>query len=418
MYTDKELYSLLEDSGYKTTEENLKTLKEGLDSGKYEIFDMEEIFAEMVIADNYEADYLCEFFGNNNLNDKDLDVIEEMFDTFDKDESTLNEGFKEWRERRKIRKQHEEEDASKKGDADNVYRSTVTTSKDKYNEAKTKIKTGYKTFKKENIKRAKEAWTSLTPEQQREKKEAYKQAKKAYKSAKRFKPTFQKADDGSYGYKGADGVMYKTKSEADAAGKKHLQTLRDTRDTAKKEKKEFSKRGFVKKAKADFKGQRDQQLQKAKETYTSEVKTAETTRQGAHNAVDQARAESDKAEAEARRLAAEKEAQEKKEAAQKERQATTQAASDAGYKFTHESYYSDYELYQFLENSGYKTTVSNLEVLKEGLESGKYVIDFDLGYSDYELYQVLENSGYETTAENLAVLKEGLVAGDYDIIVE
>ena len=36
--------------------------------------------------------------------------------------------------------------------------------------------------------------------------------------------------------------------------------------------------------------------------------------------------------------------------------------------------YSDYELYQMLDESGYKPTERNLSILKEGLESGKYEI--------------------------------------------
>ncbi len=42
--------------------------------------------------------------------------------------------------------------------------------------------------------------------------------------------------------------------------------------------------------------------------------------------------------------------------------------------------YSDYELYQILEESGYKTTEKNLDILKEGLESGKYeILDETIG---------------------------------------
>ena len=36
--------------------------------------------------------------------------------------------------------------------------------------------------------------------------------------------------------------------------------------------------------------------------------------------------------------------------------------------------YSDYELYQILDESGFKPTASNLDLLKEGLETGKYEI--------------------------------------------
>lgn len=36
---------------------------------------------------------------------------------------------------------------------------------------------------------------------------------------------------------------------------------------------------------------------------------------------------------------------------------------------------SDYELYQILDESGYKPTEKNLAILKEGLETGKYVIE-------------------------------------------
>ena len=39
-------------------------------------------------------------------------------------------------------------------------------------------------------------------------------------------------------------------------------------------------------------------------------------------------------------------------------------------------------------------------------------------FSDYELYQILENSGYETSEENLSILKEGLTSGEYYIDLE
>ena len=37
--------------------------------------------------------------------------------------------------------------------------------------------------------------------------------------------------------------------------------------------------------------------------------------------------------------------------------------------------YSDYDLYKLLESNGYKTTEANLEILKEGLESGRYYLE-------------------------------------------
>lgn len=36
--------------------------------------------------------------------------------------------------------------------------------------------------------------------------------------------------------------------------------------------------------------------------------------------------------------------------------------------------FSDYELYQILEENGYTTTEKNLSILKEGLDSGKYIL--------------------------------------------
>ena len=39
-------------------------------------------------------------------------------------------------------------------------------------------------------------------------------------------------------------------------------------------------------------------------------------------------------------------------------------------------------------------------------------------YSDYELYQILDESGYKPTERNLSILKEGLETGKYEIIDE
>ena len=39
-----------------------------------------------------------------------------------------------------------------------------------------------------------------------------------------------------------------------------------------------------------------------------------------------------------------------------------------------------------------------------------------IGYSDYELYQILEENDYKTSRENLQILKEGLDSGKYTII--
>lgn len=39
-------------------------------------------------------------------------------------------------------------------------------------------------------------------------------------------------------------------------------------------------------------------------------------------------------------------------------------------------------------------------------------------YSDYELYQILDESGYKPTEKNLSILKEGLETGKYEIIDE
>ena len=114
---------------------------------------------------------------------------------------------------------------------------------------------------------------------------------------------------------------------------------------------------------------------------------------------------------------------------------------------------TDLELMQLLEDEGYEATAENLEILKEGLERGEYMIKDatedrepseltsdidnedvyddeeheqteDVGevvvesFSDYELYQLLEMEGYETTNENLEILKEGLYSGEIEILDE
>lgn len=45
-----------------------------------------------------------------------------------------------------------------------------------------------------------------------------------------------------------------------------------------------------------------------------------------------------------------------------------------GDKLDEKTEYSDYELYQLLDESGYKPNERNLLILKEGLETGKYYI--------------------------------------------
>lgn len=53
---------------------------------------------------------------------------------------------------------------------------------------------------------------------------------------------------------------------------------------------------------------------------------------------------------------------------------TLMGANSAAKKYIKESY-SDYELYQILEFNNFDTTVENLEILKEGLENGKYFLE-------------------------------------------
>ena len=45
-------------------------------------------------------------------------------------------------------------------------------------------------------------------------------------------------------------------------------------------------------------------------------------------------------------------------------------------------------------------------------------INASVEYSDYELYQILKESGYKTTEKNLGILKEGLESGKYEILDE
>jgi len=54
-----------------------------------------------------------------------------------------------------------------------------------------------------------------------------------------------------------------------------------------------------------------------------------------------------------------------------------QAISDHNYlsEIRENSDYSDYELYQLLEENGYETTKDNLQILKEGLESGDIIFE-------------------------------------------
>ena len=49
---------------------------------------------------------------------------------------------------------------------------------------------------------------------------------------------------------------------------------------------------------------------------------------------------------------------------------------------------------------------------------GKVAVNAGVEYSDYELYQLLDESGYKPTEKNLYILKEGLESGKYEIIDE
>lgn len=137
--------------------------------------------------------------------------------------------------------------------------------------------------------------------------------------------------------------------------------------------------------------------------------------------------------------------------------------------------YSDIELLELLEANGYKASAENCILLKEGLASGRYLIEEDESdveeaeekkekepetaekeiekedtkeeekadeakdsdeknsddekkddkedekevveeaVSDYALYKLLESSGYATTKNNLRMLKEGIGSGKFVI---
>ena len=49
---------------------------------------------------------------------------------------------------------------------------------------------------------------------------------------------------------------------------------------------------------------------------------------------------------------------------------------------------------------------------------GKVAVNASVEYSDYELYQLLDESGYKPTEKNLYLLKEGLESGRYEILTE
>ena len=49
---------------------------------------------------------------------------------------------------------------------------------------------------------------------------------------------------------------------------------------------------------------------------------------------------------------------------------------------------------------------------------GKVAVNAGVEYSDYELYQLLDESGYKPTEKNLYLLKEGLESGKYEILTE
>mgnify|MGYP003318581827 CR=1 FL=1 len=75
--------------------------------------------------------------------------------------------------------------------------------------------------------------------------------------------------------------------------------------------------------------------------------------------------------------------------------------------------YSDYDLYVMLDENGYEPSNKNLDDLKEGLETDKYLIlscdDIVLvenANSDINYMQLLESNDFESDEENIEILKD------------
>ena len=86
---------------------------------------------------------------------------------------------------------------------------------------------------------------------------------------------------------------------------------------------------------------------------------------------------------------------------------------------------SDYQSAKELATTMGSTHMQNKNAARSNARTVlKYGADADIrklkeeAISDYELYQILEASGYKTTEKNLAILKEGLETGKYNIIYE
>jgi len=73
-------------------------------------------------------------------------------------------------------------------------------------------------------------------------------------------------------------------------------------------------------------------------------------------------------------------------------------------KLLFENIFSDYELYQILEGCKYKTTEKNLKLLKEGLESGKYLIEDTVFQEIKDI--LLDDSLNEMAKFKISILKK------------
>jgi len=75
-YSDYELYQILESNNFKTTENNLRILKEGLDTDKYEIIDeaADSFLNNLFLLDENTFNNFVD-----SLNDSEFSTLEEIF---------------------------------------------------------------------------------------------------------------------------------------------------------------------------------------------------------------------------------------------------------------------------------------------------------------------------------------------------
>jgi len=315
---DTELYQLLEDNHYKATEANLSILKEGLESGKYQIVNFDDILTEMM--DHYQDD---EYFAN----------LCEAYDLTDEEVDMLMEGIFH-----NLGKKFKKGIYRLKGYDEDTQKTLLQNYDDRYNQkVRAKIykslgkeeKAAAKTSNKANI-----AWAKANDKRQEKRLSIAqgngltgKEREASIENAKNIKKVAETILKDAKAKKGDD--------------RRKINTTVAARISADSE--EARNRINARNNELADKMAKDPTAGVAKDKTPAEkpsIKKTHITGEVSAQAKDQGK--------------------------------TTNKTPATPVNASVE--YSDYDLYQILEANSYKTTAKNLAILKEGLESGRYSI--------------------------------------------